>query len=116
MAFDSKGFDQISLERINSKEDAKSFAGKELFVEQKLIASRNDQTSNPYTWIGYLMMDLTSNQSGEIINLEEYPQQLIATVKMENQEVLIPIHEDFLVAVDDLSQLITVKLPEGLFG
>lgn len=116
MAFDSKGFDQISLEHINSKEDAKSFAGKELFVEQKLIASRNDQTSNPYTWIGYLMMDLTSNQSGEIINLEEYPQQLIATVKIENQEVLIPIHEDFLVAVDDLSQLITVKLPEGLFG
>lgn len=115
-SFDSNGFDQIFLERIDSKETAIPFAGKELFVEQKIITSSTNTSSNPYTWVGYAMLDLTSNQKGEIIRLEEYPQQLIATVTINDQEVLIPIHEDFLVSVDDLSRLITVKLPQGLFG
>lgn len=115
-SFISNGFDQIFLERIESKEKAIPFAGKELFVEQKIIASSSSTSSNPYTWVGYFMLDLTSNLKGEIVKLEEYPQQLIATVTIDDQEALIPIHEDFLVAVDDLSRLITVKLPEGLFG
>ena len=114
--FESNGFDQIFLEQIDTKEAALPFAGKELFVEQKIISSNIAQSSNPYTWKGYQMLDLTSNLQGEIIQLEEYPQQLIATVQIDNRAVLIPMHEDFLVAVDDLSHLITVKLPDGLFG
>lgn len=114
--FLSNGFQQVFIERIDTKEAAIPFAGKEVFVEQKIISSNTSQPSNPYTWEGYHLLDLTSNRKGEIIKIEEYPQQLMATIHTEDKDVLIPLHEDFLIAVDDLSQLITVKLPEGLFG
>ncbi len=115
--FLSNGFQQVFIERIDTKEAAIPFAGKEVFVEGKIISSTTSQSSNPYTWVGYHLLDLTSNQKGKIIKIEEYPQQLMATVHIiGDEEILIPLHEDFLVSVDDLSTLITVKLPEGLFG
>lgn len=113
--FDSNGFDQFFLEYITTKEAAKPFAGKEFFVEKKILTANTGLSSNPYTWKGYLMVDLSSDHRGIIIKLEEYPQQLMATVQTNEHEVLVPIHEDFLIGVDDLSKTITVKLPNGLW-
>ena len=54
------------------------------------------------------------NGSGEIIAVNEYPQQFIATVLYKKTEIMFPLNEDIIVEIDDEEETILVNLPEGL--
>lgn len=63
---------------------------------------------------GFIAVDETLGELGEIIEVNEYPQQFVATVSYQNKEILFPLNEDFIVEIDDEDQIITLDLPEGL--
>lgn len=63
---------------------------------------------------GFIAVDETLGELGEIIEINEYPQQFVATVSYQNKEILFPLNEDFIVEIDDEEHVITLDLPEGL--
>jgi len=63
---------------------------------------------------GFIAVDETLGELGEIIEVNEYPQQFVATVNYQNKEVLFPLNEDFIVEIDDEENILTLDLPEGL--
>jgi 16S rRNA processing protein RimM len=63
---------------------------------------------------GFIAIDETLGELGEIIEVNEYPQQFVATVSYQNREILFPLNEDFIVEIDDEEHIITLDLPEGL--
>jgi len=63
---------------------------------------------------GFIAVDETLGELGEIIEVNEYPQQFVATVNYQNKEILFPLNEDFIVEIDDEENILTLDLPEGL--
>ncbi|WP_343530417.1 ribosome maturation factor RimM [Pedobacter sp.] len=63
---------------------------------------------------GFIAVDETLGELGEIIEVNEYPQQFVATVNYQNKEILFPLNEDFIVEIDDEDNILTLDLPEGL--
>ncbi|WP_335321669.1 ribosome maturation factor RimM [Pedobacter terrae] len=63
---------------------------------------------------GYLAIDETLGELGEILEVNEYPQQFVATVIYKETEVLFPLNEDFILEIDDEEKILTLDLPEGL--
>ncbi len=63
---------------------------------------------------GFIAVDETLGELGEIIEVNEYPQQFVATVNYQNKEILFPLNDDFIVEIDDEENILTLDLPEGL--
>jgi 16S rRNA processing protein RimM len=51
-----------------------------------------------------------------VIEVIEQPQQLVCKIIIQNKEVLIPLNEDTLIDIDNASQQVLVRLPEGLLA
>lgn len=63
---------------------------------------------------GFTVIDEQLGTLGEIVEVNEYPQQFVATVVYQEKEVLFPLNEDFIVEIDDEENILTTDLPEGL--
>ena len=51
---------------------------------------------------------------GVIEDIIEYPQQLLAKLKLGSREVLIPIHDDLVININEEEGVLTVKVADGL--
>jgi 16S rRNA processing protein RimM len=63
---------------------------------------------------GFTAVDENEGELGEITDIHEYPQQLIAAVTYKNCEVLFPLNEEIIRGIDVVKSIVTVDLPEGL--
>ena len=109
---DKRGAAVIKFEDVNDEEYAKRFIDAEVFIEKR--SKKDVQEPNWENLAGYEVIDKAHGSLGIIKTMEEYPQQLIATVMIKEKEVLIPLNEDFLESVNDEEKKIFLKLPEGL--
>jgi 16S rRNA processing protein RimM len=109
---DKRGAAVIKFKNVNDEEYAKRFIDAEVFVERR--SKKNIEEPNWENLTGYEVIDKTHGPLGFIKTIEEFPQQLIATVILNEKEVLIPLNEDFLEKVDDGQKKLFLNLPEGL--
>ncbi|NJN33618.1 MAG: hypothetical protein HC817_04545 [Saprospiraceae bacterium] len=63
--------------------------------------------------VGYTLFDY-GKKIGIIEDVIEFPQQLMATVNIDNREVLVPLNEHFVKNCDDVQREIYLELPEGI--
>ncbi|MCH2043632.1 MAG: ribosome maturation factor RimM [Saprospiraceae bacterium] len=112
----------LKLEEIDQREDAT------LLMHQLIFARRTDiQLSDEaieeglsdlvYGYlVAYCMEDLTLGKIGEIVGIEEFPQQEMAVIKLydQEQEVFIPLTEQWIKEIDKLNKKVVMELPEGL--
>jgi 16S rRNA processing protein RimM len=65
---------------------------------------------------GYTLIDKKSGFTGVIADVIQNPGQTIAVVTTSSGDVLVPVHPDLIVAVDDKRKIIEMLLPSGLTG
>ncbi|HKG05409.1 MAG TPA: hypothetical protein VKB19_03070, partial [Pedobacter sp.] len=63
---------------------------------------------------GFIVIDEVHGELGEIIEVNEYPQQFVATIAHKTTEILFPLNEDMIVEIDEEEGTLRVDLPEGL--
>lgn len=103
----------VKLEDISSEAAAKRLTGKKLFVEK----TTSDPDVSEMDWgdlIGYQIFENVYGTLGILERIEEFPQQIIAQCTVNNKIVLFPLHEDFILKIDDLKKELHLELPEGL--
>lgn len=102
----------LKLDEINSKEAAKVFLQKKVFLMpadfEKNVAEKAPVSLNGYNVIHEKKI------LGKIENIIEYPQQVLLSVNSNGKEILIPLHEKTLIKIDRQKKEIIVQLPEGL--
>lgn len=106
------------FEDVNTPEEALSIASKEIYIKEELIseeviAAINDP-EDPENWTGYTVIDLTYGPLGVIDSVQEYPQQFMGMVEYQKKQVLIPLHPNLIVQLDNENKILKVDLPEGL--
>lgn len=63
---------------------------------------------------GFTVHDLTHGELGEISEIHDFPQQHVAVVPYRDTELMFPLNEDLITAIDREGKSIEVNLPEGL--
>ncbi len=108
----------VKFKDINNPEDAASISNQTFYVDQSRIkkpvveSTKDDELSD---WVGYKLFDETSGITGCIKVIEEFPQQLMATVSYDDKECYVLLREEWILQIDDTNKTIQMRLPEGMF-
>lgn len=102
----------VKLEKIDTKESARRFYPKEVWLAEEDF-NKYAAPSSAISLLGYNLVD-GENDLGEIIEVLEQPHQLLCTIMYKGNEALIPVHEDNLLKMDQKNRKVYVEIPEGL--
>ncbi len=102
----------IQLEAADSKETARRFAPKEVWLAAADFEKYAAKES-PISMLGFLLIDGATNL-GEIVEVIEQPHQVLCAIMYKGNEALIPVHQDNLVKIDQKNKKVYVDVPEGL--
>jgi len=102
----------IKLEGINSKEEARNFLQKQVWLPEATVQQYTNKTA-PISYLGFHIID-HGTDIGEILEVIEQPHQLLCRIDLDGKEALIPMHQETLLKVDKKKKEIHVDLPDGL--
>lgn len=110
----------VLFEDVANREEALTLQSRAIFLpenelpEEALIPA--EETSEHAHLVGYLLLDQALGPIGPITEVIEMPQQEMAVVQWQGREVLIPLNEQFILAVDEKAKTVRMDLPEGLLA
>lgn len=104
----------LQLEDVNTIEKAALLIKKDIYLPNKIKPKKKKSEFGLKDLIQFIAVDVNEGELGEIIEIHEFPQQLIATVSYKNQEVLFPLNESIIKSIDVVKGVVLVDLPEGL--
>jgi len=102
----------IRLEGIHTREAAKKFSSKEVWMEAADF-DKYAGKSAPISLLGFHIIH-EEEDLGEILEVIEQPHQILCTIFYKEKEVYIPLHEASLLKTDRKNRKVYVELPEGL--
>ena len=105
----------LKLEEVESPEQVTAFLNKEIYLSQEEVSEENNQDElNKHPLIGYMLIDQNEAQLGLIEDIVEYPHQLLASLTYDGKPLLIPIHEDLILGLDEGGQSVQLEIAAGL--
>jgi 16S rRNA processing protein RimM len=102
----------ISIEGVESKEEATPFIRKEVWLAENDF-KKFAATSAPISFLGFMIID-GKEELGEVLEVIEQPHQVLCRIMIGGKEVLIPVHENSLEKIDKKNRRLYVNLPDGL--
>lgn len=102
----------LTIEDISSPEAAKKLLQKTIWLPEKEVA-QHAAPASVLSLVGFTVVHEKKNL-GEIVEVIEQPHQLLCTIIIDKKEVLIPLHQESLVKVDQAKKIVVVDLPDGL--
>ena len=108
----------VRFEDIHSREEASLLSGQVVYLRQSEVsATKNVDRDNPYMNVkGAQLIDVHLGTVGPIVDVQEYPQQIMAIVQYQDSEVMVPLNDQFVLRIDSARQEVHTDLPDGLFA
>lgn len=103
----------LQLQDVSHIDDAQKLVKKSVYLGNELLPEESDE----FTFedlVGFTAQDKNLGELGEIISVEEYPQQWIATVHHNDRDIMFPLNDDFIEEIDDENDVLHLVLPDGL--
>ncbi len=104
----------VLLEDIDHIDKASKLVKKKVYLPLDHMPERDPEDFRFTDLVGFLVVDEEAGELGEIIDVQELPQQFIATFVYQEKEVMFPLNEDIILEIDAENEEIIVELPEGL--
>lgn len=104
----------LNLEDIDHIDKAQPLIKKKVYLSLDKMPERDPDDFRYTDLVGYLVIDEQEGEIGELIHVQEMPQQFMATVAFEEKELLFPLNDDLIVGIDPEEEVLVVNLPEGL--
>ena len=104
----------LFLEDQDTIEKASRLVKKDVYLPNKLKPKKKKGDFTLRDLKGFTAVDENEGELGEIISIQELPQQFIATVHYKNCEVLFPLNEEIIKSIDVVKSIVLVDLPDGL--
>ncbi|MEM8524079.1 MAG: ribosome maturation factor RimM [Bacteroidota bacterium] len=107
----------LTLEELETKEAASRLRGKEVFLRATdllPIENRAFEVLQYGKYEGFELQDKELGTIGVIEDIIEMPQQEMAVLNYKENEVLIPLNEDFISEILEEEKILKVELPNGL--
>lgn len=109
----------LSIDGVSSEMEARHFAGKTIYVKRDEIAMDEDYDGEDGAYasdyIGYTITDDEQGLIGEIADIDDSTENCLFIVRRtDGTEVLIPIAQEYITAIDTDTKTISMSLPIGL--
>lgn len=108
----------LFFEDVNSKETAYPFCASEIQLRVTDLKGINIEIDAPSSefqeYIDFQVEVEGVGQIGKIEEIASLPEQYMAIIIYKNQEVLIPLNEQFIKEIDQKNKRLKMELPEGL--
>lgn len=102
------------FEDIDHIDKAQALLKKKIYLPLAKMPERGEGDFTFNDLKGYMVTDEAQGELGEILEVNEYPQQFVATVLYQEKEILFPLNEDMIIEIDEEQKTLLVDLPEGL--
>jgi len=117
-SFSRKGTSRalVHLTGLKCLADAEEIVGKDVFAKEDAIEGYEDDEEGLTIedLPGWDLLDADGNKVGTISDYEDIPGNPCIYLETEDGQVMVPLHEDLILSVDEDSRSITMDLPEGL--
>jgi 16S rRNA processing protein RimM len=104
----------IFLEDVDTIEKASKLVRKDVYLPGKLKPKKKKEEFTLKDLKGFIAIDEQEGELGEILEIQELPQQYIASVHYKNKEILFPLNESTIKGLDIEGGEVYIELPEGL--
>lgn len=102
----------VLLEDINAMEEAGRFTKKELYGPEDYIETEEEDEEDP--WVGFEITDETIGLLGNVTGSIDMGEYFLLELLFNGKPIMIPLHDDMIIELDEANKKITTRLPEGL--
>lgn len=103
----------VTLEGIDSPESAKKLLRKNVFLAPADV-ERLSAGNAPISLLGYTVSDRQHGPLGEVLEIIEMPEQILAKTLYREKELLLPLNESTILRIDREKKQVLLSLPDGL--
>ena len=106
----SKGSDSLifQLDRITDEQSAQPLIGCQAYMLASDLSEEDEILPTWQSLTGYRVLDTDQGELGTIIHVDE---STINTLITLDNDQLLPLHEDFIIDIDQANKLLTICLP-----
>lgn len=107
---------RVKFEDLDDELKVSTYSNLEVLVDRSLVdnITHETNTDNWFQFIEYTIIDSEDEIIGIIKEVDDSTLNVLFLVQSDNDEILIPATEDFIIQVDDIKKVIKMDLPEGL--
>ncbi|MCQ2130663.1 MAG: hypothetical protein MJY94_04660 [Bacteroidales bacterium] len=116
-SFTRKGTNKAiaKLTDMSSLEDAEEIVGQAVYVDESTIEGYEDDDDFGFEDLEGWAFINNGSPAGTVSGFEDIPgNPCLYVTKDDGEEVMVPLHEDLLEAIDAENQEVRMNLPEGL--
>ncbi|SCY47991.1 ribosome maturation factor RimM [Flavobacterium caeni] len=107
-------FLRVKFEDVDTEDDADELIGSALYLPLKMLPKLEGNKFYFHEVVGFAIEDKKHGVIGQIESVNDSTAQPLFEVRNGNKELLIPMIDHFIVAVDRKNKVIRMDLPEGL--
>ena len=100
----------VRLTGVHSLTDADELAGAAVYAEDDLYEDEEEDLT------GWTVLDADGTKVGTVSAHEDIPGNPCIWVETGHGEVLVPLHEELVLDVDETAQALRMEIPEGLLN
>ena len=105
---------RIKLEDINTESEAKELIRKKVYLPLNLLPKFVGNAFYYHEVLGFEIWDKDLGKVGILKGVNDQSSQALFEIERNGIEVLIPVHDEFIITIDRNKKIITVKTPPGL--
>jgi len=105
----------IKIKDIDTDIEVLKFKGKKIYFSNTFYNKNFKNTGEFIYLFGFKVCDKVFGLIGNIADVVEYPGQYIFKITgLQNEEILLPVNNDFIESIEKKKKTINIKAPEGL--
>jgi len=104
------------LDGIDTEENAREFAGAEMYMHREQLNDANNDEMAVDNLIGYTLVEEQAGEVGIISSIDTTTENTLFVIKLADDELLIPLAEEYILGIDQEKKIIAMSLPEGLLS
>ena len=105
---------RVKLEDVSDESEAIKLINYEIFLPIDELPILKGKKFYYHEVIGFKVIDIIQGEVGEIEYINDQTPQHLFVIKNKGKEILIPINDDFILDLDRINKIISLKIPEGL--
>ncbi len=109
----------VKIQNVDSEQHAKRFVNKDIFVEKSALRGYSEDFDDEEGMFssdfeGFKIIDISFGEIGVIENVDLSTDNILFEVVNGEEEILIPVAEEYIVEMDIDDKILKVDLPQGL--
>lgn len=113
-SFHKNDYLRVKFEDVDTEAEADAILGSDVYLPIALLPELNDDQFYYHEIIGFELIDENSDFRASIARVNDSNFQVLLEVDHQNQTILVPLVDEFIIKVDKASKQFIMRLPVGL--